>query len=69
MVDDAAHRNIAVVGPKGQRATVTAGPNASRPHMDDSEPEIIYGLDGLTVEKISENQFRDYQGMIWTSTE
>ena len=63
MAGDPAHRNIAVTGPKGQRATVVAMPN---PHTPINEAETVYGIDGLTVEKISASEFRDFQGTVWT---
>jgi hypothetical protein len=59
-------QQIAVVGPKGERATVVALPNPSHELMDDTEAQLVYGIDGLTVEKISEREFRDFRGSIWT---
>ena len=59
-------QEIAVTGPKGQRATVIGVQNPSHSHMDDSEPDLIYGIDGLTVERISDSEFRDFHGTIWT---
>ena len=54
-----------VVNAKGLRATIIAVPNPSRSVMDDSEAELIYGMNGLVVEKISESEFRDFQRTIW----
>ena len=58
---------IMVVNAKGARATIIAVPNPSRSVMDDSEAELIYGMHGLVVEKISESEFRDFQRTIWTA--
>ena len=60
---EADQQHIVVQGPKGQRATVIAVPN---PHAPIDEAEIVYGMDGLTVEKISDSEFRDFQGTIWS---
>jgi hypothetical protein len=57
---------FAVIGPKGERAIVVALPSPSHALMDDSKPELVYGIDGLTVERISDTQFRDFRGTVWT---
>ena len=62
MARKADQQYLAVTGPKSQRATVIAVPNA---HAPVDEAEIVYGIDGLTVEKISESEFRDFHGTIW----
>ena len=65
MAREATQRELVVVNSKGQRATIIAVPNPSRSVMDDSETELIYGMSGLVVDKISETEFRDFQGTIW----
>ena len=65
MAREATQRELVVVNAKGQRATIIAVPNPSRSVMDDSEAELIYGMYGLVVERISENEFRDFQGTVW----
>ncbi len=61
-----ARTQIPVTNGKGQWATVVAVVNPSST-ADDAEPELVYGLGGLTVDKISEHEFRDFQGTVWTA--
>jgi hypothetical protein len=64
LVANESAQQIVVIGPKRQRAVVVAVPNPS--HSVDAEAQIIYGMDGLTVDKISEYEYRDFRGTIWT---
>ena len=58
---------IPVISAKGKRTTVIAVPNPSATADDGIEPELVYGIGGLVVEKVSETEFRDFQGTIWTT--
>lgn len=60
-----AQQEIMVVSAKGKRSIIIAVPNPSRSVMDASEAELIYGMHGLVVDKLSENEFRDFQGTVW----
>ena len=64
MSHKSAQNRIAVISAKGERATVIAVPNPMVARQDGIEPELVYGIGGLAVDKISENQFRDFQGTV-----
>ena len=66
MTDKTVATQIAVIGPKGQRASVIAVPDPSSSVEENIEPPLVYGMGGLIVAKISEFEFRDFQGVIWT---
>lgn len=66
MANPTPQKEIAVIGPKGQRATVVAVPNPAYSLEGDDNAELVYGMDGLRVDKISDYEFRDFQGTIWT---
>ncbi len=66
---EATERELVVVNAKGQRATIIAVPNPSRSAMDDSEAELIYGMYGLVVERISGMNFGTSRARSGSSTE
>ena len=65
LASEPVQQRIVVIGPKRQKAMVIAFPNPS--HSVDAEAQFVYGMDGLTVDKISEHEFRDFRGTIWAT--
>ena len=65
MTHDPGQREIPVIDSQGQRGIVIASANQSQSSADESESELVYGMGGLVVQKISEFEFRDFRGTIW----